>query len=672
MPATLSAFDLTFATDDLEVKVMVQRPQQRAGARTGRPLSVVANPVRAGDRFDQQENEATYADWSGGAGYGERLAANVYHYGLPFHGRTPFLGMPPGRVTRYPGVPQMNGPVRGHFFSRNDLFFAGGNRGLRIPLGTGTPYVDQNLNYFSSFAATSAVGYGVDGDGYIGGIGGGIWRFDGNLNTWDQSDEVAAMFLASVYWVRGNSGSQKLVRSTVPTTDPVAHDYPSTSILYTDNDNPMTEALWSDEILIGNPAYSITGLAASNQYLWTLKSNGLHELDDRLYSPNVTAYRTHDKGGFKATAVHNGHVYFGHTHGLERVAISEQGVRQDRPQACGFGFGLPNYGPIRGEPVAMCNENGWLATAFYNATTDTSYICYGADYRDLGVARPGIGGPLLWHGAEAVISGRVSYMTVFTPTASGQGPRLYVWSYTTDAGGLTYTTALDWISLPESGSPIQDLLEGGPWQAADEWGLFLPRETWDSETSRKDQTLLSFRSDGLGSAVIDAYRAVEGGDFEAESLGQASGDYDEFAVDAETDARDMTFKVVGRGGPTNPAMLKAMVARAAISVEASNTLTYLIEFGDGVPTHAARQQREDPAWTEAKIEAMQGHRVTLADHRRRRTYSARLLQASRLDWEEYPSGEKSGKVTGTLTFQILESIIRLDEGHVLDVGLRLA
>lgn len=661
--AILAATDLVLTSDDASVELMLFRPQAGDGSRTARPVSTVVTPVREGDRFAQQEAEAVYRDYSGGAGYGERLAENVYHYDLPGHSRVPFLAMPPGRVEQLTGFSTVSGAIRGSFFSRNDLFFVGGAQVVRLSGGNGAPSVSQFLG--SGFAAYSATTYGNNSDGYVGGTGGNVWRFNGDTGAWSQLADVRRQYLDTVFWVRGNVGSEKLVGSTV-SGGSVTYTWPDRSILYTDNQTPTTEAVWSEEILIGHPGASITGLASSNQHLYVLKSNGLHDVDDRLYSPNYTPYVEGTPGTRTAVDVFNGHCYFATSRTLDRISLENQGVRQDRPQSCGFGFGLPNYGPIRGEPTAIKNVDGWLAGIFYNETAETSYLCYGIDYRDAGLARPPIGGPVLWHGAEAVLPG--VKITHLKPWTTSGVPVLYMAGENVSSGnGVLYRQ-----SLPAAGNPLQDFLSGGPMEFADEWIKFLPRENWGNDTARKDLTQISIRGDDLGTATLEAYRAIEGGDFETEFLGQLTTAYDEFAVDTETDARDQTFKVRGLGNATTPALLKALAVRAGVSVEASDVITYICEFGFGVTRHEG-QWRGDPIWYEDSLKTMQGRRVHLKDNARRREYTARVLQGLRVDWVEYPSGEKTGRAIVTMSVQILDSIWYLDTGRHLDEpGLRLA
>lgn len=661
--AILTAVDLVIENDDARVELMLLRPQDRTGGRTARGIQTVVTPVREGDRFAQQEAEALYRDWSGGGGYGERLAENVYHYDAPGYSRQPFLAMPPGRLTQLTGFGTVDGPITGSFYSRADLFFVGGAQALRLALGTGTPFIDRNLG--SGFSATSAVNYGRYADGYVAGTGGNVWRFNGNTGAWAQLADVKRQYLETVYWVRGNVGAERLVGSTY-TGGSVTYTWPDRSILYTDNAAPITESLWSEEILIGHPGNSITGLAASNQHLYVLKSSGLHDVDDRLYSPNLTPYLQDLIGTNNAVGVFNGHVYFSTNRGLDRVSVENQGVRQDRPQRCSFGFGLPNYSPISGEPTAISNVDGWLAASYYNETAETSYLCYGIDYRDIGIQRPGIGGPLLWHGAEAVLPG--VKVTHIRPFRAGDGSWLYLGGEAVSTGhGVLYRQ-----SLPSSGTPYQDHLNGGTMEFADEWVKFFPRETWGNDTARKDLTQVSIRADNLGAAVIDAYREIEDEGFGGTSLGQASTAYEEFAVDEETDARDQTFKVVGTGNATTPALLKALAARAAVSVEASDVIAYVCEFGYGVQRHSG-QWRGDPVWIEDALKTMQGRRATLRDFSRNREYTVRVLQGISVEWEEYPSGERTGRAVARLSVQVLDSLWYLDTGRSLDEpGLRLS
>jgi hypothetical protein len=677
MPASLRAVDLVLETADVQVELMLQRLDARGGAgklgaQRAEPIETLVTPVRAGDEVQQREAEALYRDWSGGAGYGERLAASVYHYDAPGYSRTPYIAMPPGRLEEI-AMPHMTGPIRGSFFSRADLFFVGGGQAVRLYRATGAPYLSQDLTVggrpegYPQFQAQSAVNWGPQADAYVGGIDGPLWRFDGNYDRWERTSDVFRQYLSTVYWVRGNHGALRLVGSTYPNAS-VPYTWPDRSISYTDNPYPVFESLWGEEILVGSPDRSITGLTSSGQHLWTLKSDGLYDLDDRLYSPNLTPSHGADPGGSKALGVFNGHVYYGTRRGMGRVALEQQGQRIDRPQMCGFGFGLPNYSPIAGEARAITSEAGWLAAAYYNHTSGTSYLCYGVDYRDLGTSPPAeIGGPLLWHGAEAVIPGvEITYLLPWQSHAAEE-TFLYLGGYRASTGRGT----LHKLSLPRAGTPIEDLRAGGSMRFADEWTKYLPRESWGNDLARKDLTQIHIRGDNLGSATLDAYRAVDEEAFEAASLGQATRSYDAFAVDAETDSRYQTFKVTGRGTATTPAILSALGARAGVSVEASDVTTYLVAWGEGVQRYSG-SWRGDPQWTEDALKAMQGRRARLVDNSRNVEATVRVLQGMVIEWDELPSGERTGRARAQLQVQVLETIWTLDSGKILDTpGLRL-
>lgn len=664
-----SSVDLILTYEDIQVRLMIRRPEDKAGQRTARAVSSVSQPVRAGEQFATQEQLSLYKDYSGGAGWGERVAENVYHWDEPGYSRIPGVAMPPGRLTEIDlASTPVNGAFRGAFEARNDIFFTGGRNVLRVPKVSGSPFLAQDLGL--GFEAYSAVNW--NGDGYVGGTGGNTWRYINDSDTWVQLGDVRRQFLYPVYWVRGNVGRQRLAGSTT-TGGSVTYDAPTSSILYADATAPTNEADWSDEIKIGESTSSITGLGGTNQHLYVLKSDGLYDMDDRLYSPNITEYRRGlgEPGSRHAINTHNGHTYFGTRGGMERVSLAQQGVRQDRPQRCGFGFGQPNYSPIAGEHTAIRSSDGGVLSCVYNPTTATSYLVWGIDYRDLGASPPGLSGPLLHHGAEAVIEDcEIQYLH---PASIGSDahPVIYLaGKRVSDGSGRLFV-----LSQPASGNPIRDHLDGGPMEFANEWVKYLPRDPFGNDASVKDLTQIVIRGDDLGSATIDAYVAINGGAFDADSLGQATSAYQTFGTSGPSDARDLAFKLVGQGSASVPAILKAFEARADVFVEANDVVAYPVEFGPHVQQHRG-EWTQDPFLVEEALKSLQGKRVTVEDKRRNQTYTMRMLQGTRLDWVEYPSNDRNGRIAGRclgeLHMRVLDYTWRLDSGKFLDSGLRVS
>jgi hypothetical protein len=672
-----SAYDIRLTTSDVDLALMLARPSSdgiagRMGARRPPAPRTLTLGVRRGEGPQAQEERTTYKDTSGGAGWGERLADNVYSYGAPSHNRVPGMILPPGQLEQVSGFPSIAGSVRAGFELGADLYVVAGSFAVKLPNGNGTPVVDQNLATGGDFTAYSALTW--DGNGYVGGemTGAGIWRCDGTSRAWTRSADVRRKYLASVYWVRGNVGKQRLVGSSW--AGGVLYSWATSSILYTDSDDPMTEAVWSEEIAVGNAEYSITGLGASNQVLYVLKTNGLHTLDDRLYSPNVTAYRQNQhelNNPSKPVLVFNGHAYFGSEHrGLERVPIAGGSslARADRPQQCNFGFGLPNTSPIGGEATALCNDNGWLAQTYYSATSDTTYLCYGLDYADLNLSAPGVGGPLLHHGAEAVIPGvRIDWLFWHAPAGANFAPALLL-------GGINTSTSLAVLyrlSLPRFGNPYQDLLLGGPMQFADTWVCDFPRDNWGNDGWTKDTTRVTIRGDRLGDAALRVYGAQDGGAFGSE-LGVSTSEYDYFPLDTQTAARDWTFRVQGSGTSTAPAILRSFEAQASVYIETAPVVTYTVVAGTGTVNHVGKEDTRDPYLVEAALRVLAGQRCTLRDERGRTRVGRVLQQGLEVAWEELPSGERTGRITATVPVMLLDDQLRLDTGWPLDALRRLA
>lgn len=667
--AVRAQHDITLTVDeeDVQLKLSVYRRESSAGAKRANPMTIAPQPLREGEQFYRQEQRALYNDASGGAGYGERVAENVYHQGLPVDARMPGIILPPGALTELDmtAVP-MTGPVYAFATAYTDggqhTFFVGNRYCGRIPFGSGVPDISFDLG--SAFTGQSIVDW--YGNLIVGGTGAPIWRLNTTSSLWSQSSDVWRQYLETVQWERGGQNLPRLVGSTVDGAP--GANWGDHSIEYTDNADPMTEAVWSEEIYVGNTGHSITAVVASNRHVYYLKSNGLYDMDDRLYSPNITEYRKHitDILNPMPAWVHNGKIYFGSRTGLDQVPIDQGGVRQDNPRRCEFGFGVPNYGQIRGIPTAGAPAgDGGMWVAIWNPTTTTTYLCWAMDWNDVrGVAAPAMRGPLLWHGAFAVLPGvQILSMHMTAPQGASYAPRLYLGGYRVSTGLAT----IHWLSLPQAGSPYQDLLQSGPMRFADTMVIDFPRETFGNDVSRKDLTRVSIRGDNLGTATLSAYAEYNGdlfGDTLPEALGQATDEYNEFTVTTPTDVRDLAFRVRGLGTSTVPPILRALEAQAGVSVEANTVHTYTCIVGEP-------GDKADPFVIETQVLAIRGKRGTLIDHRRNREHEGRVLQDVSAVWEEYPSGVKTGRLLVTIPFLVSDRAWYVDTGRSFDAGLRL-
>jgi hypothetical protein len=668
-----SAYDLRITSGDVDVALMLDRPAARGtagqvGVRRPPVPQSLAYALRSGESYRIQEDISPYRDTSGGAGWNERLAENVYSWGEPSHNRVPSTIMPPGLLEPIP-LPATTGSVRAGGELGRDLYVFAGDRAFRLPNGDGAPEFVADLSDSDPFEAFSAVSWGSPPSLYVGGLGGNIWKCNGSTRAWTRSSTVRRKYLSTVYWVRGNIGKTRLVGTNW--SGAVIYNWSTSSISYTDNQDPMSEAVWSEEIQVGNPDYSITGLGASNQVLYVLKTNGLHTLDDRLYSPNITAYRQNQhetRNPSKPILVFNGHAYFGSQfRGLERVPIAGGSslARQDRPQQCNFGFGLPNTSPIGGEATALCNDNGWLAQTYQNRATGHSYLVYGIDYADIGLSSPGIGGPLLHHGAEAVLPNcRIDWLYWHAPAGTNDTflPQLLLGGVSSQTGNAV----LYRLSLPELGNPMQDLLLGGGMRFAEEWVCTFPRDTWGTEGGIKDLTRVTVRGERLGEAALAAYGAMDGAAF-GDPFGTSRTTYDTFPIDAASAARDWAFRVRGTGSPTNPAIFKALEAQAHVWVEPATVTTYSIVAGAGTYDHNGIEDTRDPYLIEGELIELAGKRVTVRTPRGDEVPGRVLQQNLVISWEEMPSGERTGRIVATIPV-MLDAIggVRWDSGRSWD------
>ena len=583
MKATRESFDLVLDTDGTsQIGLMIDRE-----ARTSKGDLVPLNGVEIAGGFGAAEADRSLAPEEesvvfdrllSGMGYSRRLVDGGYSYGENIWARQPGAVGPAGAVTEVTlPVAVVSQPT--HSFEMGaHLYFLCGRHVVKVPNGADAPETAQDLG--AGFTAKSVALF--NGSAYIGGEVAGapanIWRFDGT--TWTQDADVARRFLATVWWeVPDNAtvSAQRLIGTdTASTFRHVAG-------------TPFTAGDWSAAIAVGTTSYDIHTVIVAGERVLFVKRNGVHDVEGvGTKSPNLTTYweteLSSDNGA--AALVHGRWLYVTLGNGLDRIDLGNL-TRKDEPEYCHVGAYLANETPIFGPVTALTSDMGWVLAAVYNGTN--SYILAGMDRARLGV--PGIG-PMVWHGAEYVLSsGKITHLRK-SALASG-GPRLWI-------GSLDGSTPkLRWQSLPRAQSALQDYKNGGPMRFATSATLHTGAQDWKDATSLKVLRKMELRTTNLGSGVSIAVKA---GADDAALTTQGSTTQGRAVIEPQTDVvtgHELDFDVVFTSTTTVPAILRTMKVRAEVNVDLYDAILVPVTWGRGVVGRHGEEDARDPyrVWT---------------------------------------------------------------------------
>lgn len=615
------------------------------------------------------EAPRVWQDFSGGGGYSRHLIDGTYEECEFGETSYPLIFTPAGylqHVTMPLQIPEDD--VLGNrsicfFFELSngagltDLYMGAGQYIFKIPLGTGAPVVDADFGtgkvVYKAQVVNDRVFVSINGDRMWRKIAGG---------TWSQSAEVATAHMALVNWTIRTSGS-------VSNAWRLIGQDTATTFRHIDVDSdPMIAGNWSVQYQVGDTAHPIHSVASSNHHVWWVKQNGVHDVDERGYSPLLSSWlESIDARNGIASIVHpDGWLYASHHQGLARVWVGDPMVKQADPGWVHFGADLPYEGRIKGQCTALALNAGKLVAAFYNDQSGTSWICEGQDRRTVGLEGRG---PIVWHGAKAVIEGKVTTLHV----NSLQGlPRLHIgWTNRDGFGRYSY----QW--LPKQSSPYADWLDdSSTYYFQPTCRIFLPADPWGAPTGRKRIWAWELETENLVSGNTWAvHAAADNGEYSLQGAATSSPYTDLPVAASSVKGRAIRVRIDGTGAPSldgavplasGPPILRALRATAEIDVKLGTYLEYRVVVGEGVQLRNDAPDRRDPeAVTEALMALQDRDEFQAVD--RDHLYTLWMLPG--LSWEDTQT--VAGEWLRVITFRVrvLGRTIRYGTGERYGSGV---
>ena len=622
---------------------------RRAG-RDGSPLpAVIAGQFGPGDATQQQiarDVPRIWDDFSGGGGYSRRdpRVPNGYAWCIG-DARSPRIFAPAGQVTAM-ALPGGLGtaPCYDSFQSGGFVYLLMGAQVVAFHAPTAGPtFVARSVA--PGWAVSAAI---YEGNAYVGTSGGSLHKFDPVTLSWSVSATVQRDWLAVVYWVVQGVGASRLVGG-LPGTNALKV-FPSDPSAPGD---PMTDADWSAAYPIGDSGTDIRRLVASADHVYAIKPEGVYDLDGRGYAPNLTPYWRQQTSDAMAVAagpsmVHGQYVYAAHLRGLDRLRLGS-GPDRDKPEWCHPGLGTPNESPIYGTVTALCPDGeGFYAAVFNHQDT---YICWGISRDQNGVdAGPG---PVLWHMALAHLPGcAITHLRVYEVAGL---PYLIM-------GGIQYPggtqAVLSRMAVLRAANPAQGMLYptyGYPaFPYAETATLVLPVDDWGDATAVKTLRRFDIQADHLGPATLELYAAAEGGAFASQGIMTTSPRETLVPGETQTAGYQIGTRVDLTGTTTAPALLRALKARAGVSVDASEQRVYKLRLGQMTEGLNRGRDRRDPEVLFAQLWPLQsGGAVPFRDHRGR-DLTVKVENVAQEEVEVPGSAGRRWELVAVVTLSVLQ------------------
>lgn len=645
MPVSATGASATISING--VQYHLERTAPRSG---GRPRAVVQGRFGPGDASQQQTAQDVprlWDDWSGGSGYSRRdqRVPNGYAWCIG-DARFPGVFAPSGqcREVAYGGAIGLPAATYASFELPGMIGFCAGSQVIQVSSITG-----EQLGLMHSFAsgAEATAAEIFDGKVVVGMTGDFMHTYDIATGVWTRSADVRRDWLAVVYWVVGGVGAYRLVGAVTGT-----HEIKIFPANPTTPGDLMVDADWSAPYPIGGRDREIRHLVASADHVYVVKTDGVYDIDGRGYAPNLTPYwgTQYNRTNGLTAMVAGDYVYASHVQGLDRVKIGS-GPNRDRPEWCHPGVGQSAEGPAFGMVRAVTVDGPWIVAAQFNGT-DT-YICYGQSRDQPGV--PAGVGPILWHQALARIPGViVTYMRVHEVNGlpwlwiagvlpNGRDPRMWR------------------MALVRAANPMQALLWPGQYGPANfPWAtsatLVMPGDDWGDATAFKTLRRWDIQAQNLSQDIaetyLDLYAAAEDGPFEAQGRVQTNR---ETLIPSEGVATGyrLTPRVDMVGTATAPALLRALKARASVSVDATEIRVYHVLLGQTTEGLNRARDRRDPEvlFAQLWVTQMLGP-IPMRDHRGR-DLTVKVENVAQVEEEEPGLAGRRWTIVATVTLSVL-------------------
>lgn len=580
-----------------------------------------------------------------GMGFSRRVesVSNGYGYCLPGYTRAPGgILCPAGKVTEIPmptpgpswapaGIlesTRFRGDIHLLTQGRHQLAMAGGTGNPGTVADGGAGFVGRGMAIFNNRL-------------YVGGDTGLMYR-DGSTGVWaSPTTAVARAQLRVATWRPLGVPTQVLVGVAGASTIrwcPITAD-------------PLDDAKWSAPVSVGpDQQFAINQLVAAPRHVYMARADGVYDMDElgsRAFNiaPWLEEGRDINNGLW---AMHVGqNLYYGHVNGV--AVIPTSGEAQYEPAWATPGWGLPYEGPVGGHPTAGTLHDGWRLVGLTGGITQSeSYVVAGLPSDQAYGAATHV-----WHGAEAIVPGRMTHMKVHQTQTFGGWPSLLM---ATSDGGSPPVVRLFSQSLPKFGTPVQELLLNTPFVPADAASLVLPADPWDRPSSVK--TLLQFEllTERLTTAnIVKLYAGADEGGY-TEQGATVEGTYSAFAPLELTEGRYIKTRVDLLGSP----ILRSVELRAAVGIDLREARVYklIIGYDNALKTPRGRETR-DPEQRMMDLKTMVGRVVMLEDEV---TMRVRVLQVMAPERRQVARGARAGAwaLVVPLTVSILDHSFRYD------------
>lgn len=481
------------------------------------PIRGQFGPFEMDQEQPRREDSIIFDDFSNGVGQAWRGFPNSAAFTINGYTRSPRAFLPAGRLTEIPlpetwTADELAGDIRRHAVSEHqgDIIIGAGQHILRIPggdvdmapideynLGAGVQI--QNIIIYNGHALVSTDLYADDWQ-YLTGWNplSNIWEtaaLAGTLatrpvgpNYVEFAKPVYLEHMVKVFQEIDGTGGTRIFGNNGPMT-----------YVYTQTDDfdsliGNTE-LWSGGggvgigttgIPVGDSSYAITGMFASNRVPFIAKEDGVYSIESAgIYHPNLTTYMQDNISRWNGASgkFHNGYLFVSTPTGIDRVDVASR-MRIDIAESVNPSFFFSNETPIFGPVTAMTDDQGWLATSFFNG--QDSHLMYTIPREKTISNMPS---QMVWHGSECTIEGEEITM-LYTADI---GSRRVMFIGTHDGVRMH----LYWLSLA-IGNPLQDYLnpsgehifETGDRSTRDDAPirpvqLYLPIEDWGDGNAKK-------------------------------------------------------------------------------------------------------------------------------------------------------------------------------------------
>lgn len=558
-----------------------------------------AVPYEENGRSRLRETSVTYANWTRGAGFGKADQSTVdgYNVGTNVYARSRGILMPAGEITEI-----SLSAVPGGVVALGSAFDMGGftymtcqnTRMLKVTnAGTSVSADDAGVSLGAGAAATSSAVFG--GKAWVAsGASQRMVSFDGS--TWAAAtDDVRRSKLAVTNWTLGaqmaNSASligtsQRVLVATDPTLSSIYHCV----------DDPGLTASYAGPNAVGDSAYPIASLHAAGEAVFAGKPDGVFMIQGGGKMPNLAPHwrNQYDAGNGSVLQFYDEFLFAGHTQFLDMLSPNPDRVGLQMPCHPGASESDGNR-PLFIRCTAATIDSGHILASFWDGIN--SYVMAGrrADRVGFGDNR----NPIVWYGAEALLTGYCTLLHIMPSV--GTGPRwLMIGMYSSGVARL-YAQ-----SLPKQLTPYAAWkTSGNTHRFAPQWTLAQSLDDLGDAASPKNMRYVSVVTENASTARnLTVYTSMDGFD-PAEQIVITESGHQTAVFDTATAAGvNVQVTMVGNSGPTEPLVMRSIKVRGTINDERTVVYEVPLEIGRDVVTNRATRDPSSPFVKRAQLYAL--------------------------------------------------------------------